>query len=138
MRQQRLNLLLGGIGVVVAGFGGFALGVGHADSFADGFYKVDLARALLKDAHNHGQPFALFNLIVGLLLPHLALGERGKTWLSSLAAVSFMLPIGLLSRGIAHGSMLFAPITFVGGIAFVAAAALIALGAWRMSGGKTT
>jgi hypothetical protein len=138
MKHRRLNFLLGGIGIVLASLGGFALGMGHADYFADGYYKIDLVRALLKDAHNHGQPFALFNLIVGLLLPHLALGERGKTWLSYLAAISLLLPVGLLSRGIAHGSMIFAPITFVGGIAFLAAAALIALGAWRMSDGKTT
>jgi hypothetical protein len=133
MKPQRLNLLLGGMGIVLASLGGFALGMGHAHYFADGFYKIDLVRALLKDAHNHGQPFALFNLVVGLLLPHLALGERGKTWLSYLAAISFMLPVGLLSRGIAGGSMAFAPITFAGGIAFVAAACLIAVGAWRMS-----
>jgi len=134
MKWQRLNLLLGGIGIVLASLGGFALGWEHARYFADGFYKMDLVRALLKDAHNHGQPFALFNLIVGLLLPRLALGERGKSWLSGMAAASFLLPIGLLSRGITHGSMVFAPITFAGGIAFLAAAALIALGAWRMSG----
>jgi hypothetical protein len=133
MRPQRLNLLLGGIGIVVASLGGFALGVGHADYFADGFYKMDLVRALLKDAHNHGQPFALFNLIVGLLLPYLALGERGKAWLSYLAAISLLLPLGLFSRGLARGSMAFAPLTFVGGIAFLGAAVLIAVGAWRMS-----
>jgi len=136
MKTQRLNLLLGGIGVVIASLGGFALGMGHADYFAEGFYKIDLVRALLKDAHNHGQPFAFFNLIVGLLLPHLALGERGKSWLSWLAAASLLLPIGLLSRGMARGSMVFAPITFLGGIAFLAAAVLIAVGAWRM-GGRT-
>jgi len=138
VKQQRLNLLLGGIGIVVASLGGFALGMEHAHYFEGGFYRIDLVRALLKDAHNHGQPFAFFNLIVGLLLPHLALGERGKTWLSYLAAISLLLPVGLFSRGMAHGSMVFAPVTFVGGIAFLAAAALIALGAWRMSGGKTT
>jgi hypothetical protein len=138
MKHQRLNLLLGGIGIVVASLGGFALGMGHADYFPDGFYRIDLVRALLKDAHNHGQPFALFNLIVGLLLPHLALGERGRAWLSYLAVASFMLPLGLFSRGIARGSMVFAPVTFAGGIAFVAAAVLIAAGAWRMGGGKAT
>jgi len=132
MKTQRLNLLLGGIGVVVASIGGFALGMGHADYFAEGFYKIDLVRALLKDAHNHGQPFAFFNLIVGLLLPHLALGERGRAWLSYLAAASLLLPVGLLSRGLARGSMVFAPVTFLGGIAFLAAAVLIAVGAWRL------
>jgi hypothetical protein len=136
VRQQRLNLLVGGIGIVVASVGGFALGMSHAQYFSEGFYKIDLVRALLKDAHNHGQPFAFFNLIVGLLLPHLALGERGKAWLSYSAAASLLLPIGLLSRGVANGSMAFAPITFTGGIAFLVAASLIALGAWRMSGAK--
>jgi len=136
MRRQRLNLLLGGAGIVVASLGGFALGLGHADYFAEGFYQIDLVRALLKDAHNHGQPFAFFNLIVGLLLPHLALGERGRAWLSSLAAASLLLPIGLLTRGLARGSMLPAPLTFAGGIAFVGAAVLVAVGAWRIGGGK--
>jgi hypothetical protein len=132
MRRQRLNLLLGGVGIVLASLGGFALGMGHADTFAEGYYKIDLVRALLKDAHNHGQPFAFFNLIVGLLLPRLALGERGKAWLSSLAAASLLLPVGLFARGLAHGSMLPAPITFAGGIAFVGAAVLVAVGAWRI------
>jgi Zn-dependent membrane protease YugP len=135
MRPQRLNLLLGGIGIVVASLGGFALGIGHAFYFAEGYYKIDLVRALLKDAHNHGQPFALFNLVVGILLPHLALGARGKAWLSGLAAASLLLPVGLLARGLAGGSMAFAPITFTGGIAFMAAAALIAVGAFRMGTG---
>ena len=136
MRHQRLNLLLGGIGIVVASIGGFALGVSHAQYFPEGFYKIDLVRSLLKDAHNHGQPFAFFNLIVGLLLPHLALGQRGKAWLSYSAAASLLLPFGLFARGVAGGTMAFAPITFTGGIAFLVAAFLVALGAWRMSGAK--
>lgn len=36
MRPQRLNLLLAGAGIVVASLGGFALGVGHAGTFAGG------------------------------------------------------------------------------------------------------
>lgn len=136
MRRQRLNLLVGGLGIVVASLGGFALGVGHASFFAEGFYKIDLVRALLKDAHNHGQPFAFFNLIVGILLPHLALGERARAWLSYLAAASLLLPLGLLARGMAGGSMAFAPFTFAGGLAFLAAAALVSLGAWKIEAGK--
>lgn len=128
------NLIAGACALVLASVGGFVLGITYDPYFADGFYKATMERALVKAAHTHGQPFGLMNLILGLLIPHLALSDRQKDVLSWSGVVALLMPVGLLLRGLDGASMRAAPFSFVGGTAFLVAAALVLRGAWRLCG----
>ena len=99
-------------------------------NFTEGFLKLTYPKALVKAAHSHGQPFGLFNLLVALLVPHLALGERERLWLSRLSILALLMPVGLGLRGAMDGSLLPAPLSFIGGFSFLGATALLLKGGW--------
>lgn len=129
MKQGRLNIVLGAVTIIVAGIGGFVLGATVEHHFVLGHYAPDLPRFLRKAGHSHGMPMALYNLIVGGLVDRLELGESGKAWCSRLAAGALLMPVGLLLRGLDNGAMTFAPLALLGGVSFMASAALILKGA---------
>lgn len=120
--------------LVLASLGGFVLGITYDPYFLDGYYKATMSRALVKAAHTHGQPFGMVNLILGLLIPHLALTGSQKRLLSYSGLVSLLMPLGLLLRGLDGGSMRAAPFSFIGGGAFLLTVGLVALGAWKLRG----
>ncbi len=129
MKQGRLNIILGSAVIIVAGIGGFALGFTVEHHFVLGHYSPGLARFLTKAGHSHGMPMAFYNLIVGGLIDRFGLGEGEMKWCSWLAAGAFLMPLGLLLRGLDGGALTFAPVTLVGGLSFMASAALILKGA---------
>lgn len=129
MKQGKLNIILGSVTIIVAGIGGLALGFTVEHHFILGHYSPNLPRFLIKAGHSHGMPMAFYNLIVGLLLDRLELGESGKTWCSRLAAGALLMPLGLLLRGLDGGAYTFAPLALAGGISLMASAALILKGA---------
>jgi hypothetical protein len=131
MQIVRLNVAVGGLGIVFAGIGGMALGLTYDAYFKDGIYAVDIARALIKAGHTHGMPFALFNLIVGLALPHLNLGAKAAKACSWLAAAAMIMPLGLVLRGLDGGGYTFAPLGFGGAFCFMVAAFLLFWGALK-------
>lgn len=91
-----------------------------------------MARALMKAGHTHGQPFGMMNLILGMLIPHLALSESQKRLSSFSGVVSLLMPLGLLLRGLDGGSMPAAPLSVLGGTAFLLTVGLVATGAWKL------
>ncbi len=131
MTSGKLNLGLGALGLVLAGLGGFALGVTIDPIFEKGFAAIPLARFLLRGGHPHGMLISLVNVVVGLALPRLALGEAGKKACAIFTASAFLLPVGLVLRGATGGAMTFAPLSMLGGVAFVVGAVLLALGGLR-------
>lgn len=129
MEQGRRNIIAGGIVIFIAAIGGFALGFTVENIFKDGFYAMTLPRFLIKAGHSHGMPMALYNLIIGVMVDRLALSEKGKKYLSMLALGAFIMPLGLLLRGLTGGSMAFAPVVLVGATCFIASAAVMIKGA---------
>lgn len=128
MSYGRLNVIVGGIAIFVFSIGGFALGFSLDPFFEKGFYQMSLGRFLLRAGHTHGMPFAFYNLIIGILLDKLALSDRWKRRCSVCAVLSFIMPIGLVLRGLTDGAMTFAPVTLVGAFFFLASAALMIKG----------
>jgi hypothetical protein len=84
---------------------------------------------LMKAGHTHGMPMAFYNLIIGVMVDRLALTEKGKKYLSMLALGAFIMPLGLLLRGLTGGSMTFIPVVMIGAICFLASAAIMLKGA---------
>jgi len=131
MNSGRLNVVLGAAGLVLAGFGGFALGMTIDPFFEKGFAAYPLTRFLLRSAHAHGMLVSLLNLVVGVLLSRLAMSDKAKKICSAFAAGAFLLPIALLLRGLTGGGMTFAPFGVLGGLCLVTAAAVLAVGALK-------
>lgn len=129
MNGGRLNVIVGGIVILICSMGGFCLGFSMEAFFEKGVYAITLPRLLLKAGHTHGMPFALYNLIIGVLLPHLALGDTGKKWCSILSVLSFIMPIGLILRGVTDGAMTFAPVALLGAVFFMSSIILVIIGA---------
>jgi hypothetical protein len=134
MREGRLNIIVGGIAILVGAVGGFCLGFSMEPYFENGFYAMTLPRLLLKAGHTHGMPFALYNLIIGALLPQLTLGVTGKKWCSILSILAFIMPLGLILRGVTDGAMTFAPVVLLGAVCFLLSIVLLIIGAAKQRG----
>ena len=128
MNFGRLNIISGGIVIFIAAIGGFALGFTLDPFFEKGFYALPLGRMLLKAGHTHGMPFALYNIIIGMLVDKLAITDKGKRICSLFTVLAFIMPIGLVLRGLTDGAMTFAPVVLVGALFFLISAAIMIKG----------
>ena len=63
------------------------------------------------------------------LVDRLALEEKWKNRCSLLALLSFIMPVGLILRGMTDGAMLFAPVALIGALCFLLSAAVMIKGA---------
>jgi hypothetical protein len=129
MKFGRLNIIAGGVVIFIAALGGFALGFSMESHFSQGFYALPYARALLKAGHSHGMPFALYNLIIGVMVDRLALDDKYKKWFSLLTLGAFIMPVGLVLRGLTGGAMTFAPVVLIGALCFLSSVGIMIKGA---------
>jgi hypothetical protein len=78
-------------------------------------------------AHVHGNLFALINIAVGLVLLRLPVSSN-ITWISGLALLGLMMPLGILAEVLIGAPPIF---VVIGGISMVAAMAWAAASVWR-------
>ncbi len=128
MLYGRLNLVVGALGLILASLGGMALGATLESLYEQGFYAIDMVRSLLKAGHTHGQPLAMYNLIFALLIGRVALSEKSRKIASWTAALTMLLPIGLVLRGLTGGAYYFAPMAISGGICLMVSAGYLLAG----------
>ena len=129
MIHGRRNIIAGGVAIFVAAFGGMALGFTMDAYFEKGFYAMPLTRLLVKAGHTHGMPFALYNILIGSLVDRLALSDAWKKRCSVAAILAFIMPLGLVLRGIDSGAMRFAPVVMTGALCFLASVGIVIKGA---------
>ncbi len=129
MKFGRLNIIVSAIVIFLAAAGGFLLGFSIEDQLEGDVYMMTYARLLLKAGHTHGMPFAMYNMIIGVMVDRLALSDLGKKWLSRLSILSLIMPVGLILRGMTDASMMFAPVVLIGAIFFIASAGVMLKGA---------
>ena len=62
MNYGKMNIIAGFMGLLLAGFGGMALGFTF-DQFAvqDGNHVLSIVRFYLREGHSHGMPVSFFN-----------------------------------------------------------------------------
>ena len=129
MHYGRLNIIVGGVAIFLGAAGGFALGFTMDPYFEKGFYAMPLTRALIKAGHTHGMPFALYNIIIGSLVDRLAMNDTWKKICSRAAMLAFLMPIGLIARGLDNGTYRFAPIVAAGAFFFLTSIGIMIKGA---------
>jgi hypothetical protein len=122
-------MIVGGIALILAGLGGFALGFTMDTYFEKGFYALPLGRLLIKAGHTHGMPLSLYNILIGSLVDRLALSAKWKRACSITAVGSLIMPIGLILRGVTDGAMTFAPVVMIGAFCLLISAAIMVKGA---------
>ena len=129
----RLNLIAGGIFLLLAAMGGMALGFTFDQhSIEDGYHKLSEIRFYLREGHSHGMPMAMLNLIVGVTVDRLALSDKLKRITSILAVLTIFLPIGLALKGAFGAPANFPPVGMLGVLGFVGAAVLVFIGAVKI------
>jgi hypothetical protein len=129
MNYGRLNIIVGGTVLFLGAAGGFLLGFTMDPYFEKGFYAIPLTRVLIKAGHTHGMPFALYNIIIGSLIDRLALDDAWKKRCSLAAVFAFLMPIGLILRGVDNGAIRFAAVVFIGAVLFLTSAGIMIKGA---------
>lgn len=128
MKFGRVNIVVGAIVVFLSTLGGFALGFTMDPFFEKGFYAIPLTRVLLKAGHTHSMPFALYNIIIGSLVDRLPLTDPWKKRCSWFTALTLIMPLGLILRGMTGGALTFAPVVLIGALFFVGSAAILIKG----------
>ena len=131
MKIGQINILAGGAAMLAAAFGGFLLGFSINEYFASGQLVLPLGRSLLKSAHSHAMPIALFNIIVGVAVNHIALNEKWKKACSYGAVIGLLMPVGLVLRGLQDGAMTFAPVVMLGAMGLMLTASLLVAGSLK-------
>lgn len=129
MHYGRVNIIAGGAVIFLGALGGFALGFTMDPYFEKGFYAIPLTRVLIKAGHTHGMPFALYNILIGSLVDRLSLSAQWKKRCSRAAVLAFLMPIGLLARGLDNGAIRFAVLVSLGAVFFLASAGIMIRGA---------
>jgi hypothetical protein len=122
-------VIVGGVAILLGALGGFVLGFSQEPFFEGGFYTMPYGRFFLRGAHTHGMPFALYSLIIGLMLDRLVLTEKWKKYCSLLVVLAFVMPIGLILRGATGGATTFAPVVLLGALCFLASIVIVIKGA---------
>ena len=119
---------MGGIFLLVEAIGGMILAINADANFATGNYMIEYPKFLMRGGHSYAMPFALFNLIFGLVLPRLYFTIKMKNVAAVVAACALLLPIGLVLRGITYPSMTFAIFGFSGAFCFIASSIFLIYG----------
>jgi hypothetical protein len=128
MKFGHLNVIVGGVFIILSTLGGFLLGFTMNQFFERGFYAIPLGRVLLKAGHTHSMPFAFYNILIGSLVDRLSLNDNWKKRCSFFTILSLIMPIGLILRGMTDGAMTFAPVVLIGAIFFVGSSAIMIKG----------
>ena len=133
MNYGKMNIIAGFMGLLLAGFGGIALGFTF-DQFAvqDGNHVLSIVRFYLREGHSHGMPVSFFNLFIGLLVDRVVLSDRLKKTCSIFAVVAFILPIGLVLKGAAGAPHSFPPIGMIGVLGLLGSVILMLWGAFQI------
>lgn len=80
-------------------------------------------------AHVHGNLFAFLNIMVGYLLLRLPLGDATGKWVSWLALVGMLMPVGILAEVLLGSPPIF---VLIGGISMVVAITWLGVAVARM------
>jgi hypothetical protein len=80
-------------------------------------------------AHVHGNLFAFMNIVIGYLLLRLPLRQATARWVSWLALVGMLMPIGILAEVVVGAPPLF---VLLGGASMVVAVVLLGMAVARL------
>lgn len=135
MKFYKRNAIAVGVLFLVSAFLGMYLGATQFDlRFTDAFenhYMIKKGEAMMRAAHTHGMPFALYNLLLAFVIPYLGCTEKMKIVLSWSGILMIIMPVALFLRGYVYPETTFDLVGFVGAFFFVLTSFLVLVGAIR-------
>ena len=94
----------------------------------DGYYMIKKGEAMMRAAHTHGMPFALYNLILALVIPFLGFSDKMKNLTSWFGIIMIIMPVALFMRGMVYPETYLDMIGFVGAFFFVLTSVFLLIG----------
>lgn len=129
------NLITAGVLFIVSAFVGMSIGMNYDMRFPEayeGYYMVKKGEAMIRAAHTHGMPFALYNLLLALVIPHLGFSDKLKNITSWSGILMLIMPVALFLRGVVYPDTTFDFVGFIGATFFLLTSALLIYGAVKI------
>ncbi len=131
MKFYKRNALAAGILFLVSAFLGMYMGMRFDLRFPeayDGHYMILKGEAMMRAAHTHGMPFALYNLLLAVVIPYLGFTDKIKNYVSWSGILMIIMPIALFIRGIVYPATTFDLVGFIGAFFFIVTSLLLVIG----------
>lgn len=138
MKLYKRNAIAAGLLFIVSAFVGMSIGMNYDLRFPaeyDGYYMVKKGEAMIRAAHTHGMPFALYNLLLALVIPFLGFSEKVKNLMSWSGILMIIMPIALFLRGVVYPATTFDLVGFVGATFFLITSVMLVIGAIKYKKG---
>ncbi len=138
MKLYKRNAIAAGLLFIVSAFVGMSIGMNYDLRFPaeyDGYYMVQKGEAMIRAAHTHGMPFALYNLLLALVIPFLGFSEKVKNLMSWSGILMIIMPIALFLRGVVYPATTFDLVGFVGATFFLITSVMLVIGAIKYKKG---
>ena len=132
MNFYKRNVIAAAILFLVSAFIGMSIGMNFDLRFPaeyDGYYMITKGNAMIRAAHTHGMPFALYNLILAFIIPMLGLSDKMKNLTSWFGILMIIMPFALFVRGSIYPATTFDLVGFVGATFFLLTSAFVLIGA---------
>jgi hypothetical protein len=132
MSFYKRNVITAAILFLASAFVGMSIGMNYDLRFPaeyDGYYMIEKGDAMIRAAHTHGMPFALYNLILAFAIPFLGFSEKMKNLTSWSGILMVIMPVALFSRGLIYPATTLDMVGFIGATFFLLTSALLVVGA---------
>lgn len=132
MNFYKRNAIAAGILFLVSAFLGMYFGMNFDLRFPEAFndhYLISHGDAMMRAAHTHGMPFALYNLLLAIVIPYLKLSDKMKNFMSWSGILMIIMPIALFLRGVTYPATTFDLVGFFGATFFLITSILLVIGA---------
>ncbi len=136
MKIYKRNAVAAGLLFVASAAVGMSIGMDYDLRFPadyDGYYMVKKGEAMIRAAHTHGMPFALYNLILALVIPFLGFSDTMKKLTSWFGILMIIMPVALFVRGVIYPATWFDMVGFIGATFFVLTSVFLLIGLFKMN-----
>lgn len=132
MNFYKRNVIAAAILFLVSAFVGMSIGMNYDVRFPaeyDGYYMIEKGSAMIRAAHTHGMPFALYNLILAFIIPYLGFSNKMKNLTSWFGILMIIMPLALFLRGLIYPLTTLDLVGFIGATFFLLTSSLLIVGA---------
>ena len=139
MKFYKRNAITAAILFLLSAFVGMSIGMNYDIRFPseyEGHYMIEKGEVMIRAAHTHGMPFALYNLILAFVIPFLGLSAKMKNLTSWFGVLMVIMPLALFLRGMVYPATTFDYLGFVGATFFLFTSALLLVGAIKYKQSK--
>ncbi len=134
MKFYKRNAIAAGLLFLVSAFLGMYFGMNFDSRFPAEFndhYMISHGDAMMRAAHTHGMPFALYNLLLAFVIPYMGFSDKLKAWMSWSGILMILMPVALFLRGVTYPATTFDSTGFIGAFFFLLVSALLVIGSFK-------